>query len=69
MPERVTNFEIDTFEIREDHYARLPGKVREMLRWYAEPVAATRAGYQRYRMAQYRWEEINAALEQVEAYP
>ena len=66
IPQRVTDFRVDEFEITEPDFYRLPDRTQELIRAYAEPVQSGRNGIFRFRIAIYRWDEIKQSMNQLE---
>ncbi len=60
-PRPVRDFRVDTVEILEQDYYRLPAAARQLIEAYAEPRPAP-SGWMRFRIVIYRWEEIDRAL-------
>lgn len=58
----ITKFGVDCVEIREDDFYRLPKKAVELIKAYGEPMPCKFRGFLRFRIAEYRWDEINAAM-------
>ena len=62
MTQRVTDFRIDTVEIDEEKFYRLPDKTQDLIRAYASPLKAIHDGYMRFEIPVYRWQEIEASM-------
>lgn len=61
-PQRVTRFGIDTAEISEADFYKLPREAQELIRAYGVSKPATKPDHFRFEIAEYRWDEINAAI-------
>lgn len=58
----ITKFGIDIVEIRESDFWTLPKSARCLITTYAVPLPGGTPGHFRFELAEYRWDEINAAI-------
>lgn len=62
MTQRVTDFRIDTVDIYEAEFYRLPTEARKLIEIYGSGKPAPRPGVFRFEIPVYRWEEIQKLM-------